>query len=103
MTELLFIVTEDESGGYSARAVGTGIFTQGDSKNDLLRNLREAVRCHFDDTEDAPKVAHLHFVHDETVPIEGTDEESITFPLPGPYRFDDPFSPVGLEDWEALK
>lgn len=25
------------------------------------------------------------------------------FPLPGPFRFDDPISPVGLEDWELLK
>lgn len=26
-----------------------------------------------------------------------------TFPLPGPYRFDDPLSPVGVEDWDALR
>jgi hypothetical protein len=25
------------------------------------------------------------------------------FPLPGPYRFDDPFSPVAADEWDAAK
>jgi hypothetical protein len=29
--------------------------------------------------------------------------ETVRFPLPGPYRFDDPFTPVGVEDWDALR
>lgn len=38
---------------------------------------------------------------DQPIPTTGTDR----YPLRGrkPYRFDDPFSPVGVEDWELLK
>jgi hypothetical protein len=28
---------------------------------------------------------------------------SVRFPLPGPYRFDDPFAPVAADEWDAAK
>ena len=43
MTEILFIVEEDESGGYSARAIGAGIFTQAQTRDELVKNICEAV------------------------------------------------------------
>ena len=68
MTEIIFEVTEDETdGGYSASAIGYGIHTQGDSLDDLRRNVREAVDCYFDDTTARPKLIRLHFVRDEVI------------------------------------
>jgi len=51
MTEIIFEVTEDEvDGGYSASAIGYGIHTQGDSMEEVRRNVREAVDCYFAET-----------------------------------------------------
>jgi predicted RNase H-like HicB family nuclease len=67
MIEIIFIVTEDEAGGYNARAMGHSIFTQGDTREELERMVRDAVRCHFEPDETAPKLIHLHYVHDEVI------------------------------------
>ena len=65
-TEIIFEVTEDETdGGYSASAIGYGIHTQGDSAEEVRRNVREAVDCYFDETMDRPGIIRLHFVRDE--------------------------------------
>ena len=65
-TEIIFEVTEDEvDGGCSASALGYGIHTQGDSVEDIRRNVREAVDCYFDETMERPSVIRLHFVRDE--------------------------------------
>ena len=46
MSEIIFEVTEDEmDGGYSASALGYGIHTQGESLEDIRRNVKEAVDC----------------------------------------------------------
>ena len=83
MIESVFEVTEDDvDGGYSARAVGYGIHTQGDSVEEIRTNVREAVDCYFDDDIPRPKSARLRFVRDEVPshevapPIEWRDEES---------------------------
>ncbi len=47
MTEIVFLVEEDPEGGYTARALGESIFTQGENMTVLRRNVRDAVRCHF--------------------------------------------------------
>lgn len=53
-SEIIFEVTEDETdGGYSASALGYGIHTQGDSVEEIRRNVREAVDCYFDETRPA--------------------------------------------------
>ena len=65
-TEIIFEVTEDEAdGGYSASALGYGIHTQGDSVEDIRRNVREAVDCYFDESMERPGLIRLHFVRDE--------------------------------------
>lgn len=51
MTEIIFEVSEDEiDGGYSATALGYGIHTEGETLEDLRRNIKEAVECYFDAT-----------------------------------------------------
>ena len=67
-TEIIFEVSEDESdGGYSASALGYGIHTQGDSIEELRRNVKEAVDCYFDETMTRPRLIRLHFVRDEVL------------------------------------
>ena len=66
MTEIIFEVTEvDVDGGYSASALGYGIHTQGDSLEEVRRNVKEAVDCYFDDTMPRPKLIRLHLARDE--------------------------------------
>lgn len=69
MNEIIFIVREDENGGYYARAIGHSIFTQGDSREELEQMVRDAVRCHFEPEQQAPKLIHLHYVHDEVIAL----------------------------------
>ena len=47
-TEMIFSVQESPEGGYEAYALCYSIFTQADSIDELKRNMREAVQCHFD-------------------------------------------------------
>jgi len=69
MTELVFIVEEDPDGGFSARAVGESIFTEGDSLDELRDNLREAVRCHFENPDNRPKFVRMHVTRDEVLAL----------------------------------
>lgn len=49
--EIIFIVEESLEGGYEARAVGESIFTEAENIDELKKNIAEAVRCHFDETD----------------------------------------------------
>ena len=69
MTELIFIVEEAPEGGYTAQAVGQDIFTEADTREELVAAVRDAVLCHFDRPEEAPKFVRLHHVKDELVPL----------------------------------
>lgn len=66
--ELIFEVTEAPGGGYNARALGHGVFTQGEDWYDLRDMVRAAALCHFDDRE-VPKVLRLHFVRKEVIAV----------------------------------
>jgi predicted RNase H-like HicB family nuclease len=106
MTELLFIVTEERDGGYSASAVGPSIMAQADTDVELERNVREAVRVHFDSAESLPRVLHLHYVRDRTIPLvaqPGATPDSGRQALVGSVlSYDDPFAPAcPAEEWEA--
>lgn len=65
--ELIFVVETAAEGGFTARALGASIFTEGDDLDELRENVREAVRCHFDGA--APGVVRLHFVRDEVLAV----------------------------------
>ncbi len=67
MSEIVFLVEEDPEGGYTARALGEPIFTQADDIPALRENVRDAVRCHFEDEASRPKAIRLHFVRDEVI------------------------------------
>lgn len=69
MNEIIFHVTEDETdGGFIARALGESIVTEADTWEQLRANVREAVRCHFEDGK-APGVIRLHRVLDEVIAL----------------------------------
>ena len=67
MSEMIFLVEEAPEGGYTARSVGESIFTEGNTLDELRKNVREAVECHFEEGE-APAVIRLHIVHEEILP-----------------------------------
>jgi predicted RNase H-like HicB family nuclease len=64
--EIIFTVEEAPEGGYTARALGYAIFTQGESLDDLREMVRDAVNCHFEKNE-KPKLIRLHMVKDEVI------------------------------------
>lgn len=66
-SEIVFLVEDDPDGGYTARALGESIFTEGDDWSELRDNVRDAVRCHFPDETVRPKVIRLHSVRDEVI------------------------------------
>lgn len=66
MNELIFLVEEAPEGGYTARALGQSIFTEADTLDELRRNIREVVDCHYDEGQ-APAVLRLHMVRDEVL------------------------------------
>ena len=66
MNELIFLIEEAPEGGYVARALGHSIFTEAESMEALRHQIRDAVRCHFDEGQ-SPKVIRLHFVREEVI------------------------------------
>ena len=67
-TEIVFLVEEAPEGGFAARALGQAVFTEGDTPEELEENVRDAVRCHFDD-EDRPQIIRLHYVRDDVIAV----------------------------------
>ncbi len=67
-TEIIFAIQESPEGGYEARALGHAIFTQADTMDELKKNVREAVRCHFDEGK-VPAIIRLHLVKDEVISV----------------------------------
>ena len=68
MDEIIFLVEEAPEGGYTAKALGSPIFTEADSLDDLHANVRDAVQCHFEEGE-TPRMIRLHFVRDEVIAV----------------------------------
>ncbi|MCF8232603.1 MAG: hypothetical protein K9J27_10480 [Bacteroidales bacterium] len=71
MNEIIFLVEEAAEGGYTAKALDEGIFTEAESMDELKANIREAVLCHFEDETTRPKMARIHFVKEETISLAG--------------------------------
>lgn len=65
-SEVIFLVEEAPEGGFTARALGESIFTEADDIAGLHVNVRDAVRCHFEDDE-VPRIIRLHFVREEVI------------------------------------
>lgn len=58
MDELIFMVEEAPEGGWTARALGQSIFTEADDLTTLREQVRDAVRCHFEEAQ-LPKIIRL--------------------------------------------
>ncbi|MHC4136871.1 MAG: 2-oxoisovalerate dehydrogenase [Planctomycetota bacterium] len=69
MSEIVFLVEEDPDGGLTARALGESIFTQAEDMDALKEAVRDAVRCHFGDKENRPRIIRLHSVRDEVIAL----------------------------------
>ena len=68
MNEIIFMVEDAPEGGYVARALGQSIVTEADSLAELHANVRDAVRCHFEEGQ-APNIVRLHFVREEVIAV----------------------------------
>jgi predicted RNase H-like HicB family nuclease len=64
--EIIFMVEEDAEGGYTARALGHSIFTQADTLEELKKNIKDALKCHFDKDKEIPSIVRLHIVREES-------------------------------------
>lgn len=67
--EIIFVVEESPEGGYEARALGYSIFTEGESFEELRKMVRDAVACHFGESESRPTLIRLHLVKDEVITV----------------------------------
>ncbi|HEX9047543.1 MAG TPA: 2-phospho-L-lactate guanylyltransferase [Verrucomicrobiae bacterium] len=65
MKELVFEVTQEEDGGYCAECLTENIFTQGNTWDEIRKNVQEAVRGYFFDQQPMPCRIRLHLVRDE--------------------------------------
>jgi hypothetical protein len=66
MTEVVFVIEEAPEGGYVARCLTAPIFTEAKDLGEIAAQVRDAVRCHFDEN-DRPSVIRLHFVREEVI------------------------------------
>ena len=66
--EIIFLVEESPEGGYEAQALGHAIFTEAESFDELKEQVRDAVRCHFDE-EERPSMVRLHLVREEVLAV----------------------------------
>ena len=48
-----FIIEKAEEGGYTAKALLFPIFTQGETLDEVAKNIQEAVQCHFDEEKNS--------------------------------------------------
>jgi predicted RNase H-like HicB family nuclease len=66
VSELVFEVTEEVEGGYSAECLTENIFTQGKTWEELRANAKEATEAYFYDGP-KPKYIRLHLVRNEVL------------------------------------
>jgi hypothetical protein len=64
---MTFLVERPAEGGFIARALGESIFTEASSVHDLDAQIRDAVRCHFDESH-APTTIRLRLKPDDLIP-----------------------------------
>ena len=66
--EIIFLVEDSDEGGYEAKALGHAIFTEAEDLEELRLNIREAVKCHFEENE-LPAIIRLHYMKDELISV----------------------------------
>ncbi len=65
--ELVFVVEEAPEGSYIAKALGASIVTEADDLETLRAQVLDAVRCHFAEEKQRPRLIRLHMVKDEVL------------------------------------
>jgi hypothetical protein len=68
MSELVFNVTREEDGAFSAVAVGENIFTQGDTWEELRTMVIDATKCHFFQSQPPARI-RLHLINDDILAV----------------------------------
>lgn len=53
---LQFVIEKAEEGGYIAKAMLFPIFTEGQTLDEVVKNIREAVDCYFESENNNPPV-----------------------------------------------
>lgn len=49
MNDIIFVVEEAAERGFGARALDHSTFTEADSMENLRAQIRDAVKCHFEE------------------------------------------------------
>jgi hypothetical protein len=62
--ELLFEVSQEDDGGFTAECLTENIYTQADTWVELRKNVLEAVKAYFFDGT-MPALIRLHLIKDE--------------------------------------
>jgi hypothetical protein len=66
--EIVFEVTQDADGGFTAESIGESIFTEAVSWDELKANVREAVQAFYFDSV-PPAFIRLRLVRDEVLAV----------------------------------
>jgi len=64
--EIVFSVSQEADGGFAAECLSHDIFTEGDTWEQLRKNVQEAVSAYFFD-QPKPTRIRLHLVRDEVL------------------------------------
>ena len=67
-SEIIFLIHESDEGGYEAKALGHSIFTEAEDLDELRKNIKDAVICHFDEGK-YPDIIRLHYVKEELLTL----------------------------------
>ncbi len=68
ISELVFEVTEEPEGGYSAECLTENIFTQGETRDDLRAMVKDATEAYFFDSI-PPRCICLRFRAGEVIEL----------------------------------
>jgi len=68
MAELVFEAVQDTDGGYCAECLTENIFTQGNTWDELRKNVIDATAAFFFD-QPPPERVRLHLVRDEVLSV----------------------------------
>lgn len=66
--EIIFLIEESLDGGFEAKAVGFPIYTEGETEDEVRKNILEAVHCRFDEAE-KPSFINIRFLREEQIAL----------------------------------
>ncbi len=75
MNEVFFLVEEAIEGGYTAKALGESIFTEGETLEELRTNIKEAVQCYYEENSLPLKLRTLSSIIADVTTYLGIDKE----------------------------